>query len=94
MTLHYCFTELFHECLRIDTLLACFPHISLYPWPLVSPSPGYMQSFCIGLVIDPLYIFVLLFTADGIAMGAAATMSRPDVQMIVFIAIMLHKVRV
>ncbi|XP_072032202.1 zinc transporter ZIP9-like isoform X1 [Amphiura filiformis] len=29
--------------------------------------------------------------ADGIAMGAAATMSRPDVQMIVFMAIMLHK---
>ncbi|XP_002732977.1 zinc transporter ZIP9-like [Saccoglossus kowalevskii] len=29
--------------------------------------------------------------ADGIAMGAAAKTARPDVEMIVFIAIMLHK---
>jgi len=29
--------------------------------------------------------------ADGIALGAAATTSHPDIEMIVFIAIMLHK---
>ena len=34
----------------------------------------------------------LLLSADGIALGAAATTSRTDVEMIVFIAIMLHKV--
>jgi zinc transporter 9 len=32
-----------------------------------------------------------LFTADGIALGAAATTSHTDVEMIVFLAIMLHK---
>jgi len=30
--------------------------------------------------------------ADGIALGAAATTSHSDVEMIVFVAIMLHKV--
>ncbi|KAG7214011.1 hypothetical protein KM043_001381 [Ampulex compressa] len=29
--------------------------------------------------------------ADGVALGAAATMSQPDVEVIVFLAIMLHK---
>ena len=31
--------------------------------------------------------------ADGVALGAAATTSQTHVEMIVFIAIMLHKVR-
>lgn len=31
--------------------------------------------------------------ADGIALGAAATTSHSEVEMIVFVAIMLHKVR-
>lgn len=31
--------------------------------------------------------------ADGVALGAAATTSQADVEMIVFLAIMLHKVR-
>ena len=31
--------------------------------------------------------------ADGIALGAAATTNQTDVEMIVFLAIMLHKVR-
>lgn len=31
-------------------------------------------------------------TADGIALGAAASTARTDVEMIVFFAIMLHKV--
>lgn len=30
--------------------------------------------------------------ADGIALGAAATTSQADVELIVFLAIMLHKV--
>ena len=30
--------------------------------------------------------------ADGIALGAAATTNQTDVEMIVFLAIMLHKV--
>lgn len=33
----------------------------------------------------------LLFLADGIALGAAATTSHHDVELIVFLAIMLHK---
>ena len=37
---------------------------------------------------DDLYV-----TADGVALGAAASMSKMDVEIIVFIAIMLHKVR-
>lgn len=32
--------------------------------------------------------------ADGVALGAAATTSQADVEVIVFLAIMLHKVRV
>jgi len=31
--------------------------------------------------------------ADGIALGAAATTNQVDVEVIVFLAIMLHKVR-
>lgn len=31
--------------------------------------------------------------ADGVALGAAATTSQADVEVIVFLAIMLHKVR-
>ena len=33
-----------------------------------------------------------IFSADGVALGAAATTSQTHVEMIVFIAIMLHKV--
>jgi zinc transporter 9 len=33
-----------------------------------------------------------MLTADGIALGAAATTAHTDVEMIVFVAIMLHKV--
>ena len=36
--------------------------------------------------------FFLLILADGVALGAAATTPRTDVEMIVFFAIMLHKV--
>ena len=32
------------------------------------------------------------FTADGLALGAAAGLSKVDVQLIIFMAIMLHKV--
>ena len=34
------------------------------------------------------------WTADGVALGAAAASSHTDVEMIVFFAIMLHKVSV
>lgn len=38
------------------------------------------------------YIWLICWiTADGIALGAAATTSHADVEMIVFLAIMLHK---
>ena len=36
-------------------------------------------------------MFVIVTIADGIALGAAATTSHTDVEMIVFLAIMLHK---
>ncbi len=36
----------------------------------------------------------LIIKADGIALGAAAATSKTDVEMIVFFAIMLHKVRI
>lgn len=35
---------------------------------------------------------LLLCTADGVALGAAATTDQAGVEMIVFFAIMLHKV--
>ena len=38
------------------------------------------------------FIFLFSFPADGIALGAAATTTRRDIEMIVFLAIMLHKV--
>jgi hypothetical protein len=34
-----------------------------------------------------------LFKADGIALGAAAATSKTNVEIIVFMAIMLHKVK-
>ena len=34
---------------------------------------------------------MVVSTADGIALGAAATTSHADVELIVFLAIMLHK---
>ena len=34
----------------------------------------------------------MFFSADGVALGAAASTSQAHVEMIVFIAIMLHKV--
>jgi len=33
-----------------------------------------------------------IISADGIALGAAASTTRTDIEMIVFLAIMLHKV--
>jgi len=36
--------------------------------------------------------FLFLCTADGVALGAAATTDQAGVEMIVFFAIMLHKV--
>ncbi len=38
--------------------------------------------------------FPLLTAADGLALGAAAGLSKVDVELIIFFAIMLHKVRV
>ena len=35
---------------------------------------------------------LLILTADGLALGAAAGLSKVDVQIIIFLAIMLHKV--
>jgi len=35
----------------------------------------------------------LLCTADGVALGAAATTDQAGIEMIVFFAIMLHKVQ-
>lgn len=42
-----------------------------------------MNTATIGLVVHA--------AADGIALGAAATTSQTDVEIIVFLAIMLHK---
>lgn len=36
---------------------------------------------------------ILYFTADGIALGAATSVSQTGLTIIVFVAIMLHKVR-
>ena len=35
----------------------------------------------------------ILFSADGVALGAAVSTSKTDVEVIVFVAIMLHKVK-
>lgn len=35
---------------------------------------------------------LILLSADGVALGAAASTSQTSVQLIVFVAIMLHKV--
>lgn len=36
--------------------------------------------------------FCFFLLADGLALGAAAGLSRVDVELIIFLAIMLHKV--
>jgi hypothetical protein len=38
------------------------------------------------------YLFNSFISVDGLALGAAASSTQSDVKMIVFIAIMLHKV--
>ena len=38
------------------------------------------------------YNFPFFFSADGLALGAAAGLSKTNVEFIIFIAIMLHKV--
>lgn len=48
--------------------------------------PAALSSF------ETLIHFLFLITVDGIALGAAATTSHAAVEMIVFLAIMLHKV--
>ncbi|UXI14665.1 hypothetical protein NH340_JMT00608 [Sarcoptes scabiei] len=46
----------------------------------------------IGLIVHSAGDFMhTILNADGIALGAAATTSHTDVEMIVFFAIMLHK---
>jgi len=47
--------------------------------------PAALSSF------ETLIHFLFLITVDGIALGAAATTSHAAVEMIVFLAIMLHK---
>ena len=42
--------------------------------------------------MDMLYIVLSLLAADGLALGAAAGLSKADVELIIFFAIMLHKV--
>lgn len=39
------------------------------------------------------YVIPPLAVADGVALGAAASTSQTSVQLIVFVAIMLHKVQ-
>lgn len=48
----------------------------------------------VGLYIDVIYhmLGMFVFSADGIAMGAAVSMSTAHLTLIVFVAIMLHKV--
>lgn len=38
------------------------------------------------------FFFGSFFPADGLALGAAAGLSKADVEMVIFVAIMLHKV--
>ena len=38
-------------------------------------------------------ICIFFFSADGVALGAAVSTSKTDVEVIVFVAIMLHKVK-
>ena len=40
-----------------------------------------------------LHLLDIIFIADGLALGAAAGLSKTDVEFVIFIAIMLHKVR-
>ena len=48
--------------------------------------PRYKMTATIGLVVHA--------AADGIALGAASTTNQTEIQFIVFLAIMLHKVLV
>ena len=36
--------------------------------------------------------FIVTLLADGLALGAAAGLSKTDVEVVIFLAIMLHKV--
>ena len=46
-----------------------------------------MYTTILSIMIDIIYI-----TADGIALGAAIMLNRSSLTLIVFVAIMLHKV--
>ncbi|KAH8272485.1 hypothetical protein KR044_009478 [Drosophila immigrans] len=48
----------------------------------------YFPFLCLHMLY---YLYRLFYLADGVALGAAATTSHQDVEIIVFLAIMLHK---
>ena len=51
------------------------------------------ENLFLDSVLSPTYnLWLLLSPADGVALGAAASTSQTSVQLIVFVAIMLHKV--
>jgi len=53
----------------------------------------FLTSAGLRLFIHKIWLIrFLLLLADGIALGAAATTAQKDVEAIVFLAIMLHKV--
>lgn len=54
-----------------------------------------VEMFFLGVlhVLDKIFRDVFVSPADGVALGAAASTSQTSVQLIVFVAIMLHKVK-
>ena len=58
----------------------------------MSPYLSFYQDAVRSQALQRISNITFSFPADGIALGAAVSTSRADVEMIVFIAIMLHKV--
>lgn len=56
-----------------------------------SVQPALTQPMSRNTKVTPTLGLVIHASADGIALGAAATTSHRDVEMIIFLAIMLHK---
>ena len=51
-----------------------------------------MRIICVAYYRVEVNINFIIIAADGVALGAAVSTSKTEVEVIVFIAIMLHKV--
>ena len=53
---------------------------------------AHLDVYYTELIMNLVTMEMFFLLADGLALGAAAGLSRVDVELIIFLAIMLHKV--